>query len=256
MPTIPNEVLAVLSAAEIADGGLRLVGQLERKLYEATNKVLEAAGGKWSRKAKAHLFDGDVTEIVEGLIETGEYRRTKQDLGQFDTPPALASEVVARAEVWGLDVLEPSAGLGNLAREALNRGTKEIIAIEVDPKRFDALRVSFQTWQGPGAARAVWKDFLTIPPEPTFDRVVMNPPFAKRADIAHVRHAAKFLKPGGKLVSIMSAGIAFRQDRLTVEFREWVKRNLGWIDPLLDDSFKESGTSVRTVLVQMTLIAP
>lgn len=255
MPTIPNEVLAVLSAAEITAGiGLRLTGKLERKLYEATNKVLVAAGGQWNRKAQAHIFAGDVAEIVEGLIETGEYHRTKQDLGQFDTPPALASFVVSRAEVWGMSVLEPSAGLGNLARQALNRGAKEVIAIEVDTKRCDALRESFRQWQGPGAARAVWKDFLTIPSEPTFDCVVMNPPFAKRADIAHVRHAARFLRPGGNLVSVMSAGIAFRQDRASVEFRDWIKAHSGWIEPLPDDSFKESGTGVRTVLVKM--VAP
>lgn len=254
MPTIPNEVLAVLSAADVEDDSVRIIGRLDRKLYEATNKVLEAAGGKWNRKAKAHLFDDDAAEIIEGLIETGEYHRTKQDLGQFDTPPALASEVVSRAEVWGMSVLEPSAGLGNLAREALNRGAKDVFCIEIDSKRYVTLRNGFEQWQGPGSAQTRCKDFLTLDPNPIFDCVVMNPPFAKRADIAHVRHAAKFLKPTGKLVSVMSAGIAFRQDRLTVEFREWVKRNLGWIDPLPDDSFKESGTSVRTVLVKM--IAP
>jgi 16S rRNA G1207 methylase RsmC len=35
----------------------------------------------------------------------------------------------------------------------------------------------------------------------------MNPPFARQADIHHVNHALKFLKPDGLLVSVMSAGV-------------------------------------------------
>jgi hypothetical protein len=39
-----------------------------------------------------------------------------------------------------------------------------------------------------------------------FDRVVMNPPFDHGADIKHVEHARKFLKPGGRLVAVVANG--------------------------------------------------
>ena len=45
-----------------------------------------------------------------------------------------------------------------------------------------------------------------------FDRVVMNPPFCRGRDLDHVRHALRFVAPGGRLVAIMSAGVAFRED--------------------------------------------
>lgn len=60
---VDDEVLAVLSRAETNGFELKLTGQLDRKLYERTNKVLEAAGGKWSRKAKAHIFEQSVRAI-------------------------------------------------------------------------------------------------------------------------------------------------------------------------------------------------
>jgi hypothetical protein len=50
---VEDEVLAVLSRAETNGNALTLTGRLDRKMYERTNKVLEAAGGKWNRKAKA-----------------------------------------------------------------------------------------------------------------------------------------------------------------------------------------------------------
>ncbi len=92
-------------------------------------------------------------------------------------------------------------------------------------------------------------DFLLIPERPGYDRVIMNPPFADKADIAHIRHALGFLRPGGILVSVMSAGVQFREDRTTAAFRELVTSSGGEITALPDGSFAESGTDVRTVLV-------
>lgn len=47
---IDAQILDVLSNAVINENALKLTGQLDRKLYEATNKVLLAAGGKWNRR--------------------------------------------------------------------------------------------------------------------------------------------------------------------------------------------------------------
>ena len=82
-----------------------------------------------------------------------------------------------------------------------------------------------------------------------YDRVIMNPPFADKADIAHVRHALGFLRPGGVLVAVMANGVTFREDRATADFREVVSETGGQFAPLPEDAFKESGTGVLTVLV-------
>lgn len=55
-------------------------------------------------------------------------------------------------------------------------------------------------------------------------------------------------RAAGALLAVMSAGVTFRQDKRTAALREVVEAS-GTIEPLPEDSFKESGTAVRTVLV-------
>jgi len=101
-----------------------------------------------------------------------------------------------------------------------------------------------------GYAREVTTaDFLTVSPEPVYDRVIMNPPFAGKADVAHVQHALRFLKPGGVLVSVMSAGVTYRTDRATAGLREAVTEAGGAIEQLPLRAFAESGTDAGTVIV-------
>lgn len=238
---VDNTVLEVLSNAQTEDCHLRLVGSLDRKLYEKTNKVLEAAGGKWNRKEKAHVFEGDASDAIEQIILTGEIT-IPQNFGFFPTPNPVVARLIELAEIEpGMAFLEPSAGMGNIAYELAKHGS--VHCIELLTPNIEALTGTLSSVQQ--------ADFLEVEPEPKYDRVVMNPPFAKQADIKHVLHAFKFLKPGGRLVSVMSAGVTFRQDRLTQEFRTLVLASKGLIEELPDAAFKESGTLVKTVIVAM-----
>ncbi|PSS62481.1 SAM-dependent methyltransferase [Ensifer sp. NM-2] len=241
MPQISEDVLKVLDAATLEGAKVFLTGALDRKLYTETNKVLEAAGGKWNRSAKAHVFDGDAADALEPIILTGEYSRTKQDFGQFDTPHVLAENVVDLADVQaGMSVLEPSAGVGRIAAAARQVGSF-VTCWEIDEKRAEKLAdVAHSLNVG---------DFLAAEPVSAFDRVVMNPPFAKQDDIRHVLHALRFLKPGGRLVAIMSAGVMFRENKLSSEFRDLVEQSSGSIERLPEGAFKASGTSVNTCIV-------
>lgn len=67
----------------------------------------------------------------------------------------------------------------------------------------------------------------------------------------YVRHACNFLRPGGRLVAVMSAGTAFRENRKAVEFRALVDGCGGSLEPLPENTFAAAGTGVRTVLVAM-----
>src|SRR3546814_5430905 len=69
---IDQQVLQVLSNASVDGHMLFLNGQLDRNLYTRTNKVLEAAGGKWNRKAKAHVFEQPASDRVEQMLLTGD----------------------------------------------------------------------------------------------------------------------------------------------------------------------------------------
>lgn len=244
MPQISQDVLKVLDAATIEGALLTLNGSLDRKLYTDTNKVIEAAGGKWNRAKKAHVFDGEAIDAIEPIILTGEYRLTKQDFGQFDTPLDLAFEVVAKADIEpGMAVLEPSAGIGNLIRAIVAAGGVAH-AFEIDDKRRATLEAS-GLMRFPVASG----DFLAFDAAPAFSRVVMNPPFAKQDDIRHVLHAFKFLVKGGRLVAIMSNSVMFRDNKLATDFRAFVSAHGGTITALPEGSFKESGTGVNTCVV-------
>lgn len=242
MKDIPDEVLSVLSAAETLGKSLRLVGHLDRKVYTATNKVLETAGGKWNRREKAHVFSEDAAEAIEPLLLTGQYSDTKKDFQQFDTPDELAECVIDRAWIKrGMSILEPSAGIGRLANRAAVLGGL-VDCFELDPKRVKILQQ--------GELKLVeCADFMTVPARALYHRVIMNPPFAKGADIAHVRHAFDFLQPGGRLVAIMSPGFTFRQEQKFSEFREWAEGQGADIEHLPEGAFQESGTNVRTLLL-------
>lgn len=243
---VAQEVLTVLSSSAVQGNRLVLPGTLDRKLYMATNKVLEAAGAKWTRSASAHVFDGDAADRVDQIILSGEVVSARDDFDFFPTPPELAAKMARLADIPpGARVLEPSAGNGALIRAILAESDQPfIVAIEANKQMAAALR---QTFSG---IEVFAQDFMsTDMPAPVFDAVVMNPPFSKRRDIQHVTHAMKFLRPGGRLVAIVSAGALFRQDRLAVEFRELVANN---ITPLPEGSFKASGTGVNTAMVLFT----
>lgn len=190
-----------------------------------------------------------------------------KNLGWFATPARVAKDVVSRGEIMyargylpegrsTIRILEPSAGEGALAMAALDalaqgdvRG--EVTCVEVHPDRAQWLETAgFRRENG---HRTVRGDFLQCRPEELglFDVVVMNPPFDLQRDIDHVMHAVRFLAPGGRLVAVMSAGVAFRENRKAIAFREAVTKMRGDIWDLSPGSFEESGTNVNTCIVTM-----
>lgn len=242
---IDNQVLAVLSAATVEERTVTLNGQLDRNLYTRTNKVLEAAGGKWDRKAKAHVFVGDAAERMDQIILTGEVAVPKDEFEFFPTPPAVVARLLEFADIEpGMRLLEPSAGRGAIAWPCAEAGA---IVDCYEIQQGNAFHVAMNAPHDLG--RTVTADFLTIEPEPVYDRVVMNPPFSRQADVKHVQHALDFLKPGGLLVAVMAAGVTFRQDARATCFRALVEERGGTIEPLPEGAFKSSGTGVNTVIV-------
>lgn len=246
MKKIDDEILAVLSNVEIEGNILRLTcGQLDRKMYVATNKILETMGGKWSRKDKGHIFPEDPTIKFEDLMLTGEIEEPKK-YGYFPTPPKLVARLIELAELKSeYKVLEPSAGQGAIASMVADViGQDNIDCIEL-------LAENVAELENQGFGRTLISgDFMEVEVKPLYDRVVMNPPFERQQDIDHVLHAWNSLKNGGRLVAIMSSGITFRENRKTVGFRETLEE-YGYYEHNPEGSFKPSGTQVNTVIVVM-----
>lgn len=240
---IDPAITAILDQCEIRNSLLFLPRQLDKKDYARVDKVLNAAGGKWNRAAKAHVFADDPHAVVEAMILTGEIVSVQQAFGYFATTPVVLETLMAAAAIKpGQSMLEPNAGCGVIARAGLSAGAF-VDCVEI---RHDAAAAL----HGSGIYRSVHcDDFLTMPVRAVYDRVVMNPPFAKQADLAHVQRAFEWLKPGGRLVSVMARGVIDRTNRTSLAFRDFVAEHAGRFDVLPDNAFKASGTGVRTVLL-------
>lgn len=239
---IDTEVLNVLDNCHI-DGNILFLPdvQLERKLYEKVNKVLTCLGGIWNRGKKGHVFENDPSEMVEEAILTGEVTDSKKEFQFFETPKEIVKQMIELADLGPEDsVLEPSAGQGAIA-DCI--GLNPLTVIELNHKNAEVLR-------GNGY-EVIEQDFLTFDTTETYSKVIMNPPFSRQQDIDHVLHAWECLKPGGILVSIMSEGTFFRQNKKSVVFRELLDE-VGYSIPLDEGAFKSSGTNVRTRIVVMT----
>lgn len=161
-----------------------------------------------------------------------------KDLQFYPTPAKVIEEVLYRRgldpvdEARGhapLDVLEPSCGDGRVMDAIRARGHR-VLGVEVDPERAATARAKGHV--------VLTANFLEQPAEQRFDVVFMNPPFYGTHWQKHVRHALRFLKPGGRLVAILPASAHYDHD-VTGEFGG------SWHD-LPVASFAESGTNIPT----------
>lgn len=173
--------------------------------------------------------------------------------GFFPTPDELADRVVKWASIRAGDtILEPSAGIGSLL-DALRRVPLDFIGglwiIEINPTLCEILR---------GKGYDVMEtDFLTttnvIGHMGGWDRIIMNPPFENGQDMDHVRHAYSLLKPGGRLVAIMSPSPFHGSNRKQCEFRDWFMSVGGEVEAQepgqFKNSFRSTGVSCNIVII-------
>jgi phospholipid N-methyltransferase len=249
--TVSDDVRKVLARCTVEHDAIIVPNdadgkRLDRRLYVAVNSVLESLGGTWNRKRQAHVFTetmGDeLADAFYAVVETGTWERA-QDAGYYPTPDWLVDRMIATAAIEGFHrVLEPSAGQGailtKLAQKLQSRHQLAVCEL-LSANQLALTKLGFMVDAS---------DFLDFTTDPIFDRVVMNPPFAKSGAARHVQHAMSLLKPGGRLVAIMPNSIMQRQDTLHRAVRQQIVLN-GTITPLPDDAFRESGTLVRTVMV-------
>jgi protein-L-isoaspartate O-methyltransferase len=156
----------------------------------------------------------------------------------FPTPYELVRRMVEMAEIKpGDHVLEPSAGTGRIL-EAIQAAGGIATAVEINYELVQGLRSRFDDVRH--------ADFMEAHFNP-FDAIVMNPPFAGAQDVDHIMHAFSMLKVGGRLVAICANG-----PRQSARLRGIVEDRGGSWEELPADAFKDSGTSVNTVLICVT----
>lgn len=242
--TIPFDKLkAVMTRAqvdEVRTAG-RLQGEDTRGFY--CDREAETRDEAMERSHREHLAaaapkpDAAPFEAMKESLRAGVQVVTAPQL--FPTPHDLAHRMADLADLQpGQRVLEPSAGTGNLLN-GITVAPLSIVAVELSVSLADRLR------QTQGSKVEVRQgDFLELNGElGTFDRILMNPPFANGADIKHILHARDLLKPGGRLVAICGGGPR-QAEQLQPLADSW--------EELPADTFKEQGAGVRAVLLTMT----
>jgi len=183
-------------------------------------------------------------------------RTEKQARQAFYTPAEVADKLVEAAHLdTHSRVLEPSAGEGAIVRALLRARVRDITAVENDPHGIEMLghlarRVE---QEGEPGVTVLPLDFFTALPVEfgSYDAVVMNPPFAGAQEVEHVLRAWRFVKPGGVLVSVMSASAATRRDGRYGVLTKFLAEHKAEIEKLPDGAFEEAGTGVSTIMVKV-----
>lgn len=215
--------------------------------YNEIKPWIENIGGHWRERVKGFTFDGD-------LDIRNKVSKWREDNQFFPTPKQVAKRVV---QVSGLieenkdkriKVLEPSAGHGALLDEIPKSLDIDFYIVEpynenvsvLDDKGYDAYEMNFETFSR-----------LHKNEKGTFDYVLMNPPFSKSRDVLHTMTAYKFLKPDGILVAVISENALYYENDESKKFRDWLKSVDYTIEDVPYGLFKESGTTVDTVIIKV-----
>lgn len=240
---VDDTVRDLLASAEISGVEVRIHRKLSPALYKRVSSWLEEAGGQWHVGRQAHVFATDPTPMLNQMIHAGVWY-TRRDFEFFWTPPAQVAELVASLDLSpGMQVLEPEAGHGAIAM-----AMAEVVGIEnVRCHELMPENVAHLTRLGFSISTA--QDFLSVQPEPIHDAIAMNPPFSGGRDIAHVLHAVKFLKPGGRLAAIMSPTWLHADTRKAKAFRQFLSDHQATITKIAAGTFKDAGTNIQTVRI-------
>lgn len=189
------------------------VFNLDKHLLEKVVQTLSSLGGVVKNNSVS--FDYDVSEVLKEVLSSGMLPDQKS-YQYYPTPSEIAKEAVEWAEIEEEhSCLEPSAGQGGLA-EFMPENTT---CVEVSSLHCEILRSKgFNTTE---------EDFLEwAKAAPTFDRIVMNPPFSEGRWKAHVEAAASLLASGGVLVAILpSSARTLTLEGLSVEFSPLIDGN-------------------------------
>lgn len=240
--TLEHEVNAL-----ILEGNVIRLPSFELKHYPAIKNLLTKAGGRYQRNTFVFKSEDDARM---GLEAAGARRDLRKESQFFPTPDHVSDLMFCffdHSELKGARAMEPSAGGGAIADKLRDHDVSEVVAIENWPTRANELRAK--------GHQVIEKDFLAVTPEETglVSIIAMNPPFSGGQDIAHVSHALSFLEPQGKLSAIVSANAGNQSNQKSRAFGRLLALLDDPVSPLPADAFKESGTSVATVNVRISM---
>lgn len=212
-----------------------------KQQYADVKRVCQTAGGVYVKNA--FVFQEDARQVYYRIINGEDYNKKKK-FQAFFTPDELADKIVELADIQPDDeVLEPSAGQGAIVK-AIQRETwlgRTVWGYEIMPENSSVVDKII-------GYRNLGDDFLKQC-DTSFDKIIANPPFSKNQDIDHIYKMYACLKPGGRLVSVASTHWQKTGFKKETAFRAWLQTVKAEIIPIEAGAFKESGTTIPTVII-------
>lgn len=203
--------------------------------------ILDVDERRQEAKSKRKQYEGKAKKL-------GEKTQVVVADQLFETPDAIISKMLTLAGVSSRDrkstVADFSCGTGRLLKAAYALGFKRLMGIDISRACIDAVLIWREEQKDPQLNKyGLFLCYDSLEFEPStgdaVDIMLLNPPFAKAQDIAHVKHGVKHLSRNGVLVAVMAAGP--RQ-------RKFVEQHALHFEDLPAGSFKEKGTYVDTLV--------
>jgi len=228
----------------------------DSRLFRATISTAEEYAA--ARRELARLGEWDAAASAEAkadrLRELEDKARSLIGVtpGFYPTPESIARTMVVHANLEpGMRVLEPSAGSGAILDVLTAMCPEaEVFCCEWAHTLQELLQVKGYDLL-PGGAGG---DFFQLHPgEFEWDVVIQNPPFEKHADIRHIKHAVAVVRPGGRVISLVSPSSypGIGNSKVVTNFLAWLEE-LDWQAYQLPDDAFEGVCGVRGV--QMLVI--
>lgn len=145
----------------------------------------------------------DKVEQVETVVTyDNDYHPTPGDVAGRMVDLLNVPDLLARFGLFS-QFLEPSSGDGRLIRWLQEQWP----GLKVD---FCELNATGQRLSEKAGGKLVCADFLEYEPRELYSGIVMNPPYSKRAWIAHLKKAMHVLAVGGRLVALLPTGALYQ----------------------------------------------
>lgn len=174
----------------------------------------------------------------QSVLDASISKQTRNRLGQFATPPELATEIVTNTWKYvlaerELAILEPACGTGAFISALLRtNGSRKlkIQAYEIDEK---VHKIACQLWQGENR-RVSLTDFTTLAPkvDDKVDLLITNPPYSRHH---HIESAQKhMLRTTSKATTgIQPSGLAGLYCYFILLAHQWLKPGAisAWLIP-------------------------
>lgn len=177
---------------------------------------------------------------------------------QRTTPNWLADDLIEASSLTDhMNVLEPSAGAGNIANRIVDNFTFKgvyITAVELNKQLHSSLQEKADNFSlgntTTGIQRAINADFLKHDFEgEVFNRIIAAPPFKNNVDVLHIQRMFQLLATHGILVSLTTPYWLTNNETHQVEFRQWLQGKKYAFKMLPDNTFMEKGKTVPTARI-------